>query len=130
MPTANCDVCKTSVSKYRCPTCLWRYCSSQCYRAHKADCKKSESPATAPRVELCPPEENGHHVVTEDTVPPEKLELLGHSENLKNLLKNPHLRRIVSALDASPDPRSLLDQAMREPIFVEFVNVCLQVVGD
>ncbi|CAN7939737.1 unnamed protein product [Ixodes hexagonus] len=126
--TASCDVCKASVSKYRCPTCLWRYCTLQCYSAHKANCKKPENPA--PRVELSPPDRNCYQFVTDDTVPAERLELLGQSQSLKDLLRNPHLRHIMSALDAAPDPRGLLDEAMREPIFVEFVNVCLQVVGD
>lgn len=83
--------------------------------------------------QVAPPvstEDGGYNVVTPDTVSLAKLELLRGSEALLNLLKNPHLRQMMLALDSSSDPSELIERAMREPIFVEFADVCLEIVED
>lgn len=54
--------------------------------------------------------------------------LLGSSEKLKYLLKNPHLRRMVTYLDSSAKPWDDVEKAMHEPIFKEFADACLEVV--
>ncbi|XP_064479306.1 zinc finger HIT domain-containing protein 3-like [Ornithodoros turicata] len=121
-----CDVCLVKESNYKCPVCLCKYCSLNCYKNHKESCVKTEPTKTADAPVL----DNDYRFVTEDTVPIEKLEQLRTSKKVREVLQNPHLRRVMEALDASIDPRSLIDQAMKEPIFVEFADACLQVVDN
>lgn len=65
---------------------------------------------------------------TVDTVDPTKLEQLRHSDPLKNLLYNPHLRRLLQEIDSAPDAMKAVRVAMMEPLFVEFADECLRVV--
>ena len=51
-----------------------------------------------------------------------------HSEPLKNVLKNPHLRELLISVHNSEDPWNSLKHAMQEPLFVEFADTCLKVV--
>lgn len=84
---------------------------------------------------------------TEDTVDITKLEALGkslyrlprnvsylfliiseHSEGLRNLLYNPHLRNFLKEVDSAPDAWKAIRSAMQEPLFLEFADECLKVV--
>lgn len=62
----------------------------------------------------------------DDTLCPEQLELLATSPKLTSLLKNPHLRQILTDLDVSAQKDKLIDCLMREPIFIEFADTCLE----
>lgn len=53
---------------------------------------------------------------------------LGHSQELRNMLHNKHLREMMKEIDSSEDPGKLLVQAMQIPIFTEFVDECLRIV--
>ncbi|NWV46147.1 ZNHI3 protein, partial [Daphoenositta chrysoptera] len=64
----------------------------------------------------------------QDRVPLQKLQLLGDSEELRDLLRNPHLRQLLLALERAPDKSSLLRKLMQEPLFVEFADCCLGIV--
>ncbi|NXP62255.1 ZNHI3 protein, partial [Chloropsis cyanopogon] len=64
----------------------------------------------------------------QDRVPPQRLKLLGESEELRALLLNPHLRQLLLAIERAPDKGSLLRRLMREPLFVEFADCCLRIV--
>lgn len=59
---------------------------------------------------------------------PEKLELLRGSKDVRDCLKNPHVRDIVTAILNDPDPTKAIGLAMTEPIFVELADACLQLV--
>ena len=54
--------------------------------------------------------------------------VLGHSQELRNMLHNKHLREMMKEIDSSEDPGKLLVQAMQIPIFTEFVDECLRIV--
>uniref|UniRef100_UPI00398EBEA4 zinc finger HIT domain-containing protein 3 isoform X2 n=1 Tax=Pristiophorus japonicus TaxID=55135 RepID=UPI00398EBEA4 len=139
----SCRVCEEQPPKYRCPRCGLRYCSVGCYKKHKDDCKPQESGSVSTISELSPAlrgiaqqDSNGHHWSTDDIlgedeesdrVPLEKLKLL-ESEELKSLLCNPHLRRLLLTVDKAEDKESIMKTAMQEPIFVEFADRCLQIV--
>lgn len=46
-----CQVCTTTESKYKCPTCRAPYCSAACYKAHKeTPCAPEAKPAAPPAV--------------------------------------------------------------------------------
>ena len=65
---------------------------------------------------------------TPDTVPIESLQLLAKSDKLKALLTNPHLREFLTILDSSEEKGRLMRKAMKEPLFIEFVDSCLEVI--
>lgn len=119
-----CSVCQKAVSKYKCPTCLIPYCSLDCCKIHKSTpC----SPATPAIAEDRTP--SGERVFqTPDTVPVESLKKLGESEELKALLRNPHLREFLRKIDSADNPARLMRKAMREPLLVEFVDECLRII--
>lgn len=50
------------------------------------------------------------------------------NQELKNILCNHHLREMLVAIDKSTNPAATMQQAMLEPIFVEFADECLKVV--
>ncbi|NWS16109.1 ZNHI3 protein, partial [Pachyramphus minor] len=64
----------------------------------------------------------------QDRVPLQKLKLLGESEELRDLLLNPHLRQLLLTIDQAGDKSSLMRRFMQEPLFVEFADCCLRVV--
>ncbi|VVC86643.1 unnamed protein product [Leptidea sinapis] len=112
--------------KYKCPTCEEPYCSVSCCKKHK------EKPCSRPQVEAVPKIRDRDNVdyeyPSEDTVPIEKLKLLGQSEDIKKCLENPNVRAILEELDKSTQPDKLISKYMQEPIFTEFVDACLGVV--
>ncbi|BES95792.1 unnamed protein product [Nesidiocoris tenuis] len=131
-----CVVClKNENIRYKCPACRSPYCSVACCKEHKLNCSSSSStvdernPDSNISTEETTNRRSKYNYETEDTVPIEKLELLRHSEKLKDLLGNPHLRRMMGAIDSSEDAAKLIGDAMREPIFTEMVDECLQVIN-
>ncbi|XP_059052214.1 zinc finger HIT domain-containing protein 3 isoform X2 [Achroia grisella] len=112
------------IPKYKCPTCLQPYCSVLCCKEHK---ERPCSAPSKPEVNALKETSINYEFPTEDTVPPEKLELLKSTE-LKKCLENPHVRTILELLDKSPHPDELIQKYMQEPIFTEFVDACLNVV--
>ncbi|XP_055625711.1 zinc finger HIT domain-containing protein 3 [Toxorhynchites rutilus septentrionalis] len=121
-----CVVCGADNQKYKCKTCAVHYCSVPCYKTHKET--PCEPPATElPIVEDRQPQKTFLYT-TVDTVDPEKLEQLRHSEQLNNLLYNPHLRRLLEEIDKAPDAMKAVRVAMMEPLFVEFADECLKTV--
>ncbi|NXE80596.1 ZNHI3 protein, partial [Cochlearius cochlearius] len=64
----------------------------------------------------------------QDRPPPQKLKLLGESEELRGLLLNPHLRQLLLTVDQAEDKSSLMKKYMQEPLFVEFADCCLRIV--
>ncbi|NXD14906.1 ZNHI3 protein, partial [Nothocercus nigrocapillus] len=64
----------------------------------------------------------------QDRVPLQKLELLGDSEELRGLLLNPHLQRLLLTIDQAEEKSSLMKKYMQEPLFVEFADCCLRIV--
>ena len=128
-----CGVCKVNEKKYKCPACLLPYCSTECFKTHKVTCSTlSNSPEDEERSlghrESVEPEQ-AFLFATPNTVPLDKLQLLAQSDKLKNLLTNKHLRDFLLFLDSTEDKAMLMRKAMREPLFVEFVDVCLETIN-
>lgn len=71
-----------------------------------------------------------HVFTTIDTVPMEQLEKLRESEHLKNLLRNPHLRKFITEVHSSRNPSNAMKVAMLEPLFVEFADECMKIVDE
>lgn len=54
--------------------------------------------------------------------------IAGQSEELRDLLRNPHLRRLLRSIDGADSKREAMKDAMHEPLFIEFSDQCLKVV--
>ena len=128
-----CSVCKTVEKKYKCPVCMIFYCSLDCFKIHKTTTCNSFSQSSDeedPGVVVDTLGEDASMLFpTQNTVPLEKLQLLGKSEKMKELLSNKHLRDFLTFLDSSEDKAMLMRKAMREPLFLEFVDVCLETMN-
>ncbi|XP_059573346.1 zinc finger HIT domain-containing protein 3 isoform X2 [Alligator mississippiensis] len=114
MAAGGCGGCGAAVAKYRCPRCREPYCSVPCCRQHKGNSWSVEDILTDSD--------------EQDRVPLQKLKRLGESEELKDLLRNPHLRQLLVAVDQAEERNSLMKRYMQEPLFVEFVDCCLRIV--
>lgn len=63
-----------------------------------------------------------------DTVPPEKLEKLAESDEIRELLKNSHLRSFLEEIFKATNSWNAMKLAMSEPIFLEFADQCSKVI--
>merc|ERR1711936_910963 len=101
-----CGVCELEEKKYCCPRCSILYCSLPCFKQHKAgpDCIAEEEEKVDFKVDV-EAEPVGYQFTPVDTVPIEKLK-------------------------GSEDKGRLMRKAMREPLFVEFVDCCLETIGE
>nr|CAG4638866.1 EOG090X0JQ4 [Cyclestheria hislopi] len=124
--TELCQICETEPFKYKCPSCLKKYCSLSCFKEHRLKPCGPEVPTVleSSKAETA----NKYQFSTEDTVPVEKLQLLESSEEVKVCLSNPHLRDLLTSLVGSENTEGSMDKAMQEPLFLELVNACLNVV--
>ena len=127
--TVLCEVCRIQEKKYKCPTCQIFYCSLVCFKTHKesqagGECIAPVSPQTKNEDYIL--DEETFLFQTPETVPFETLQLLAQSEKMKTLLANPHLREFLTILDSSEG--RLMRRAMKEPLFVEFVDCCLEII--
>ncbi|XP_041281206.1 zinc finger HIT domain-containing protein 3 [Onychostruthus taczanowskii] len=136
-PCAECAA--GAAARYRCPRCGTAYCSVPCCRTHRERCapgapREKEKEAAgqgsppAPAASPGAPEDILSEEEEQDRVPPQKLQLLGESAELRDLLRNPHLRQLLLALEQARDKSSLLRRLMQEPLFVEFADCCLGIV--
>ncbi|XP_054143323.1 zinc finger HIT domain-containing protein 3 [Melozone crissalis] len=135
VPCAECGA--GAAARYRCPRCGSAYCSVPCCRTHRERCapgarreEEAAGPGSPPAPAGSPggPEEIVGEEEEQDRVPPQKLQLLGESAELRELLRNPHLRQLLLALEQARDKSSLLRRLMQEPLFLEFADCCLGIV--
>ncbi|KAM4760722.1 zinc finger HIT domain-containing protein 3 isoform 1-T1 [Cyanocitta cristata] len=153
-PCAECGA--RGAARYRCPRCSSAYCSVPCCRTHRGECGPGGAGRgrgwpganAAPSAERCAPDSPRERAAAghgpspgpwsvedilgeedeQDRVPLQKLKLLGESEELRDLLRNPHLRQLLLTIDQAQDRSSLMRRFMQEPLFVEFADCCLRIV--
>ncbi|XP_012706560.2 zinc finger HIT domain-containing protein 3 isoform X1 [Fundulus heteroclitus] len=132
-----CNVCSEQAPKYKCPCCKIRYCSLGCYKKHKETCLPVEKPpspsseskdAAAAFAEPWSVDDLLHEDDIIDKVPLHRLQSLGQSTALRDLLCNPHLRQLLRSVDGAESKEAAIKAAMQEPLFVEFADQCLKVV--
>ncbi|RZF42696.1 hypothetical protein LSTR_LSTR001491 [Laodelphax striatellus] len=128
----DCGVCdEEKKGPYKCPKCRIPYCSLPCWKSHKNNGCESLPRFDSPAKPKGPEDSRTQpKFVTESTVPMEKMKLLGESKAVKEILKNPHVRSILTAIDQSDNPALSMQNAMLEPIFVEFADACIKLVED
>ncbi|XP_070573354.1 zinc finger HIT domain-containing protein 3-like [Ptychodera flava] len=152
-----CEVCREESPKYRCPKCKIQYCSLKCYKEHKDTvCIKpqddKENKIEPDRVAVSSrlntesthssredgeiwsddsdQDQTEYMEEDEDKVSIESLRKLGESAELKSLLGNPHLRKLMTEVDDAENKDKAMQRAMQEPLFLEFADQCLQIVSD
>merc|ERR1719452_322878 len=121
----SCEICTDQESKYKCPTCSIPYCSVPCYKNHLENCVPKEDIEQTDKGKAA----YEHKFPTKDTVPLETLAKLKENKDLVNLLKNPHLQDFLKTVDSADNPGRLMRKAMKEPLFLEFVDECMKVVA-
>ncbi|XP_043485601.1 zinc finger HIT domain-containing protein 3 [Polistes fuscatus] len=128
-----CSICEKDLAKYKCPTCRTPFCSVTCGKEHKkADCKPSSPTPPPPSSLLSPssPETKSEEDAEKDIVPLEILQKLSQNQEVKNCLKNPQVRDIVTFIANNEDPMEAINLAMTESVFVELADACLKVVEE
>lgn len=126
-----CSVCSNHEKKYKCPKCEIVYCSVNCFKIH--DCQKPGGAftidTTSDAANVAVTEEDYLIEVPEEfLIPADKLEQLRHSEELKSLLQNPHLRDFLQFAHETYNTSGFMKLAMNEPLFIEFADACLRAI--
>jgi hypothetical protein len=62
------------------------------------------------------------------TVCEDKLNELRESNDIKAMLTNSHLRDFLKQVNDAKYPHNAMKLAMKEPLFLEFADKCLQIV--
>lgn len=135
---------------------LYFSCSLECYKLHQQRelCHPQVSIVSETDIANVPDQMDCGKILqmftTDDTVTCENLQKLGiilkilyasyskltiiwrliaeHSAQLNDLLCNPHLREFLKQIDCSTDAWKAMKIAMLEPLFLEFADVCLNIV--
>ena len=106
-------------------------CSINCFKSHKeAQCEEEikKNQKSTPKFYEDKEADNLMVYQTLDTLPVEKLKKLEESDELKELLKNPHLRNFLKEINSAIKPWNAMKLAMMEPLFLEFSDVCMKVL--
>ena len=111
---------------------LYFSCSLSCINTHKTDgkCEESYLALTTKTPEAITEDRRPTRTnvfTTIDTVSPEILERLQHSQEVLDILQNKHLRNFLQEIDKASNSWNAMKLAMSEPIFLEFANECLKV---
>jgi len=124
-----CQVCNTNASRYKCPKCTIIYCSLPCFKIHKQESCLLSPEQTIQEVRKYPPPSESSLTDTDnhDLVEYSALKVLSDSEKMRDMLKNPYLRDLLTNLDKDPD-HTLFENCMVEPEFVQFADTCLSIL--
>lgn len=118
-------------------------CSLNCWKTHKeTPCERDPVPGENDST----PEPHMTYFATKDTVPAAELERLrreieswrshlyytfrisGSCPELKDLLRNAHLRDLLKEVDSADNAWRAISAAMTEPLFLEFADAVLKVL--
>ncbi|OWA50555.1 putative Glutathione S-transferase omega-1 [Hypsibius exemplaris] len=143
-------------SRYKCPGCLIRYCSLPCFKQHKTDsCSGSATttaavapaPFTGLSATAVPTFKGGpavqdvsshvkrllKEIPEEERLQKNALEQLEKSDDLKNLLKDVSLQKMLTKSLDVRNRREALDNLQllisHEPQFAAFATTCLNIVA-
>ncbi|EGF80757.1 hypothetical protein BATDEDRAFT_88079 [Batrachochytrium dendrobatidis JAM81] len=147
MAPVQCQVCTKETSKYRCPVCLIRYCSLECFKAHKENeaCTKpisqsndSQQPSSASTTNSIQSDvirpTNQQSILTPNNDPvlsQDQLDRLRTSDAIKGMLQQqPDLKSLLVHIDSAEFPEQLLNHHMeKEGPFKNFAQEALRVTG-
>jgi len=131
--SGSCEVCHEETSKYKCPQCLVKYCSLPCFRQHKGVCEDKQTASQTSQLDSVPQPKGSSRTSTEctdseDFVPIDRLTKLEGNVHLASMLSNPHLQDVIREVNSARNTELCLNNAMKEPLFLEFAEECLRVV--
>uniref|UniRef100_A0A3Q2X6V1 Zinc finger, HIT-type containing 3 n=1 Tax=Haplochromis burtoni TaxID=8153 RepID=A0A3Q2X6V1_HAPBU len=119
-----CSVCSERTPKYRCPWfCFFFLFADTCLPVDKPAPSNPETKTASWSVD-----DLLHEDDITDKVPLQRLQMLGQSKELKDLLCNPHLRQLLCSIDGAERKEDAMKSAMQEPLFMEFSDQCLKIV--
>ncbi|GMN50383.1 hypothetical protein TIFTF001_019534 [Ficus carica] len=152
-PNKQCRVCNQAVSKYKCPSCLSPYCSLICFKKHKeipcstpvaSEQKQKSSKNFAPLHLII----NGWIFMYYRAVDPQSLlqrplnvdepsevvqrsqhQAIASSSEIRDVLKDEDLRKLIRAVDSSQDPENELDKAMELEEFRTLTDKILSTIS-
>ncbi|XP_044501373.1 zinc finger HIT domain-containing protein 3 isoform X2 [Mangifera indica] len=114
-----CQVCNEAQSKYKCPTCLAPYCSLACFKKHKEiPCVKPESI-----------EEKSIAIPQSSAERPLNVDEPASSSEIRDVLKDESLQKLILSIDSSSDAETELDKAMGTEAFRAFADKIQSVIG-
>ncbi|KAG8370863.1 hypothetical protein BUALT_Bualt13G0027600 [Buddleja alternifolia] len=133
MGPKSCEICEEAQSKYKCPACLIPYCSLACYKKHKEiPCTKPESsseekvsPASAPSdgSAIAPSDEKPCYIDEPiEMLQNSQLQSIASSNEIRDLIKDKKLQKLIYDIDCSADAENELDEAMEEATFRLFAE--------
>ncbi|CDP03834.1 unnamed protein product [Coffea canephora] len=124
-----CQVCDDAQSKYKCPRCLVPYCSLVCFKKHKEiPCSKPESSSQAPKraVHLGKP----YYVHDpSESLQQVQLESIACSSEIRDILKDKELQKLILNVDGSAEAEKELGKAMEVDAFRIFTEKILSIIG-
>lgn len=130
MGLRQCQVCVHAESKYKCPTCLLPYCSVMCFKQHKeVPCSREVPSIQVNGQPIQPPrsfEENDEEGWRLDE---SELVAVAASSEIRNLLKDEELQKIILTIDSSVNAEEELDKAMEGPLFREFTEKISSIIN-
>ncbi|KAI8885997.1 hypothetical protein K501DRAFT_178768 [Backusella circina FSU 941] len=114
-----CNICQEAQYKYKCPTCRTPYCSVVCFKKHKG----THITTRKQLVQLGDPEDDEPSRLT-----PDDLQKLAYSDQVRDFLKDAHIRQLVKSIDQSQHPERDLDKARENvPMFDEFTKKLVEI---
>jgi len=130
MGARQCQVCDNAPSKYKCPTCFIPYCSLMCFKKHKeVPCSREEPAVSTDSQPMQPPrafeEEDEQGWRLHQT----QLEAVVASNEIRSILKDQELQKIILRIDSSENAEEELDTAMEGPHFREFTEKILSIIS-
>ncbi|CAA6662565.1 unnamed protein product [Spirodela intermedia] len=130
-PSRQCEVCKETASKYKCPSCLLPYCSLVCFKKHKeTPCKVAPPPSeNIGKFHTALPKRS-YQVGEESWVlKKQQLRSLVDCQEIHDSLKNEEIRNLIQAIDSSEFPEDDLTKAMKGELFLDFTNKILSIIS-
>ncbi|XP_044501371.1 zinc finger HIT domain-containing protein 3 isoform X1 [Mangifera indica] len=126
-----CQVCNEAQSKYKCPTCLAPYCSLACFKKHKEiPCVKPES---IEEKSIAIPQSSAERPLNVDepgeVLQKVQLESIASSSEIRDVLKDESLQKLILSIDSSSDAETELDKAMGTEAFRAFADKIQSVIG-
>ncbi|XP_027175764.1 zinc finger HIT domain-containing protein 3 [Coffea eugenioides] len=124
-----CQVCDDAQSKYKCPRCLVPYCSLVCFKKHKEiPCSKPESSSQAPKRAMHL--EKPYYVDDpSESLQRVQLESIACSSEIRDILKDKELQKLILNVDGSAEAEKELGKAMEVDAFRIFTEKILSIIG-
>ena len=137
-----CIICTKEKSSYKCPQCLFRYCSLACCKSHKLICTQTllssnskaaiatTSSSSQPTIESSIVKDEIKDESTAHLLSPSQLEILSKSSYINDMLKSPPLCKHLLEVDKARDRQGELRKKRKvNKDFDEFIMTMLKEVS-